>query len=479
VLLRPYQSAAIDGLRAELRRGARRVLLTCPTGGGKTVVAAEIIRAAVAKGSRVLFLAHRRELIHQTCDKLRHFGVPHGIIMAGEPEALQQPVQVASVQSLARRTDRLPPADLLFFDEAHHAAAGSYTDVLSWYSRALVVGLTATPWRLDGKGLADVFDGHVLARTPRELRDEGYLAPVGGWEYEAIDTEGARVKGGDFVAADLSKATTRRVIGDVVEEWKRHAGSKRTVVFAVSIAASQQLRDAFLAAGVAAEHVDGEQPTVERDAVVARLREGRTLVVCNCNVLAEGFDCPELEVCVLARPTLSTALYLQMVGRVLRPAEGKERARIHDHAGCLKAHGHPYAARDYSPATAANVERSAVEKAKGPPARCPACKSVHSGRWPCDACGYHPTPADLQVQVVEAARAKAILDSAEWQAARATQAKRDGLAARFRVLSEGERYDFWLRMVAKHGPRRAIGVYRWWSGETAWPDRAWRSEGAA
>ena len=467
--LRPYQVEAVDGARAELRRGAKRCLIVLPTGGGKTVVAAEIIHRAEERGSRTLFLAHRRELIVQTSDKLQRFGVRHGIIMAGQPRALQHLVQVASIQTLAHHQDILSKVDLIFFDEAHHAAAGSYTKVLEWFPQARVVGLTATPWRLDGRGLADVFDGHVLVRTPKQLRDEGFLVPVGGWEFEAIDTSRARVQRGDYAVKDLAEEAGKpRVVGDIVEEWQRYAEGKRTVVFCVNIETSKLVAEKFRAAGVAAEHIDGEMATRERAAIVARLRSGETRVVCNCNVLTEGFDCPELEVCVLARPTLSTALYLQMVGRVLRPAQGKTGARIHDHAGCLAAHGHPYANRDYSPEVSTRGERQTLDADTRRRNRCPSCKSERAG-YPCDNCGFSPTPEELKIEFEEAAHARAIAEENNPEAV-----KQRGMAAQFARKSYEERRAFFERQVEKHGPRKAIGVYRWWSGETAWPDRGWR-----
>lgn len=470
-VLRPYQVEAVDGARAQLAAGKKRCLIIMPTGGGKTVVASEIIHRAEQRGSRTLFLAHRRELIAQTSEKLTRFGVRHGIIMGSERRALQHLVQVASVQTLARHQDLLSHVDLIFFDEAHHAAAGSYTKILEWYPKARVVGLTATPWRLDGRGLADVFDGHVIVRTPKQLRDEGYLVPVGGWAFEAIDTTKARVQGGDFKTKDLvDEAAKPRVVGDIVEEWLRHGEGARTIVFTVSIEVSKLLTQKFRDAGVAAEHLDGEMGKTDRDAVVARLRSGATRVVCNCNVLTEGFDLPELEVCVLARPTLSTSLYLQMVGRVLRPAPGKTVARIHDHSGCLAAHGHPYAHRDYSPETSTKGDREDIEDLKQTAKRsiCASCKSVRA-LYPCDHCGYQPTPQELHIEFEEAAHARAILEENSPEKLKERQ-----MAAQFRAKPEGERRAYFERMVAKHGPRKAIGVYRWWSGETAWPDRAWR-----
>lgn len=501
VKLDDYQIELIERARAELGGAARegkrkRCLMVLPTGGGKTVVASEIIRRAVAQESRVLFLAHRRELILQTAAKLKSFGVLPGIIMGSEPRALQRLVQVASVQTLARNRDLLRHVDIIFLDEAHHAAAEQYEEILSWYPNAVVLGLTATPWRMDGRGLADVFDTHAMVRTPKELKDEGWLVPVGGWEYESIDTSKARVQGGDFATKDLTdEATKPRVVGNIVEEWLRRAGGGRTIVFAVGIETSKLLVQKFREVGVAAEHVDGEMPKEQRDQVLARLRSGQTRVVCNFAVLTEGFDCPALEVCVLARPTLSTSLYLQMVGRVLRTVcfdcgarnrwtneactscgstNLKRRARIHDHAGCLSAHRHPYSDRDYSPEVTTRASRKDIEDLELATVNrklCRSCKSVRVG-YPCDNCGYAPTPRELKVEFEEQARARAISEENDRAEEREKLNER---AERFARVPDIGRRAFFNKMLHTRGLRAARAAYRHWSGGTEWPPREWEA----
>lgn len=476
--LRPYQLDAVEQLRQLIRGGAKRPLLVMPTGGGKTVAFAHIISRAVELGKRALVLAHRRELIGQASNKLLANGVPHGIIQGGSSLSLQRPVQVASVQALANKADRLTRVDLIVVDEAHHVTEkNGYGRLLERWPNAIVLGVTATPWRLDGRGLGDVFDGHVIGSTPRQLRDDGFLVPVGGWEYEGIDTSSARVSKGDFVAKDLAaSASSRRVVGDVVSEWERHANGARTVLFALSVEHSQTMAEAFRKAGIAAEHVDGEMATADRDAVLARLRAGVTRVVSNCNVLTEGFDLPELEVCILARPTLSLSLYLQMVGRVLRPAEGKTMARIHDHAGCLAAHGHPYAERDYSPTVSVRGDRKKAGGGAGITRRCPACKSVWA-RWPCDGCGYSPKPAELQLEYEEAARKREIQH--DGVAPKAVEADTpEGRRKRWveKYAETEKKYAFFLRMLEKHGPQKARRVYWWFTGNSEWPPATWLSE---
>jgi DNA repair protein RadD len=477
--LRPYQTEAIEKAREQIRAGKKRVLVTMPTGGGKTVVAASIIASAEQRGSGVLFLAHRRELIQQTADKLMRFGVRPGVIMGGVAASPGRRVQVASVQAIRHRIEQIGDVDLLFVDEAHHAAAGEYQKVLSIFPSAIVIGLTATPWRLDGAGLADIFDGHVLSCTPRQLREQGFLVPVGGWQYAPIDTKGASVRGGDYVGASVEAAAMNaKLFGEIIGEWKAHAGGVRTVLFACTIRHSVALAQAFRDAGVAAEHLDGETPTAERDAILSRIKSGATRVLCNVNVATEGWDCPELECVVLARPTLSTALYLQMVGRVLRPSEGKTMARIHDHARSLATHGHPYAERDYSPEKSAKASRRESEAGVSRVLKCDKCGSATS-RWPCDACSWVPPETEVEHQLE--ARRVAIVDTSapQW-----TEAQRKLVAERkkltdWRGKSLNEKRNLFEWLAKKHGERAALGIYRSMSCETEWPPRSWRKETAA
>lgn len=388
--LRDYQTNAIDQVRDHLRAGAHRVLLVAPTGAGKTVIASAMIHAAQARGSRIVFLAHRRELITQCSAKLDQLGVDHGIIMASHPRwkpHLQ--VQVASVQTLARRLQcdprdsrRLREPDLVFIDEAHHARARTYERILEAFPKACAVGLTATPWRIDGRGLGELFEQLVVAARVRELTEQGSLVPARGFTYQRPDLSQVRTSAGDYNLAQLDDAMGKVVLtGDLVAEYQAHAAGKRAVVFAVNVKHSRAIVEQFRAAGVQAEHVDDQTPETERDAVLARIRDGRTLVVSNVGILTEGWDCPAVEVAILARPTKSVALALQMMGRVLRPWPGKDCARIHDHAGVILEHGLPDDDRDYS------LEGN-KPPAPAPTRSCPQCFCVNpAGRKTCIECG--------------------------------------------------------------------------------------------
>lgn len=348
--LRPYQDDAIAQTRALIKNNIRSILINAPTGAGKTVIGARILEGAVEKGSPTLFLAHRRELIEQSAAKIQDAGISeYGIIMAGAKRnnagAL---VQVASVQTLIRR--ELPPAKIVIIDEAHRAAAKTYRDIVANYPGAVILGLSATPERQDGKGLDDLFESMVTVSTIPELIEHGFLmAPQCYVGMATADLSNVPTRGGDYAEGALEAAMDKpALIGDILTEWKRHASGRPTAIFATGIEHSKHIAEAFWQAGIPAASVDGSTPIKEREAIIADWRRGAIKVVSNCMVFTEGFDFPELEVCVLARPTKSIGLYLQIVGRVMRTASGKSRALVLDHAGCVELHGAPSIHREWS-----------------------------------------------------------------------------------------------------------------------------------
>lgn len=379
IALRPYQVAAIERLRAEFARGRSRVLLTAPTGAGKTVVAAEIVRAAHAKGTGVLFVAHRIELLEQTLGKLEAVGIKAGVIKAGWAADPSAPVQVASIQTLIRR--EFPPAGLLVIDEAHHTSADSYRRIAASYRR--VLGLTATPWRTDGRGLAEDYEANVVAATPAELTEAGYLVRSKTYAYASPDLKGVRVTAGDFNQKGLELACDRsEILGSIVSEYRTHAHGRPAIVFPVSVRHSEHVVAEFRAAGYEAAHLDCDTPAAERAELLERFRSGSLTVLSSVGVLTEGFDAPRAEVAILARPTMSLALYLQMVGRVLRPFEGKAGALVHDHAGNAIRFGLPTDARDYTLAAAK------VKRGDAAAFACPMCQAVIPSRSiECPECG--------------------------------------------------------------------------------------------
>jgi superfamily II DNA or RNA helicase len=307
-ILRPYQIDVTAEFERHVERGDRSILLVASTGSGKTVIAAAII-AETAR--RVLVVAHRREIVNQTADKLTARGVLHGIIQAGDEEKLRPmaAVQVASIQTLHVRAIRsatmlMPLADLLVIDEAHHACTMTYQKVIETYPDAIVLGLTATPCRGDGRGLGGIFKTMIECPQVPDLIEQGYLVRSRVYAPVDPDLRGVRTQAGDYVESQLAERMDRdQLVGDIVTHWFKYGESRKTVAFACSVGHSIHIRDEFIKAGVRAEHLDGGTPKDEREAILARLASGDTEVVTNCMVLTEGFDCPDICCIILARPT--------------------------------------------------------------------------------------------------------------------------------------------------------------------------------
>lgn len=356
-MLRDYQRRAIDDLRRSYASGHRAPCLVMPTGAGKTQVASEVIRSAVARGRRVLFLAHRDELIAQSVAKLEIAGLTDLRIInrgesLGDPLA---PVSVASVQTLSRWTgERMPKADFVVFDECHHIAAKTWRGIANEYVGAHLLGMTATPQRADGSPLGDVFDDLVIGSTVAELTALGHLVPCSVWS----------------PPADVEIASGNLALSPV-EAYRRHCTDERAVVFCATVEHADQCAAEMSAAGILCETVHGQlRPDVRKDRL-ERLASGALRAVTNVHVLTEGWDLPAVSVCILARRPQHAGTYLQMVGRVLRPAPGKSQAMILDLGGTSNLHGPPEMERHYT------LDGSGIEKVKRDLIRqCPSCGAV-------------------------------------------------------------------------------------------------------
>ncbi len=350
VTLRDYQHDAVQAIRVAFRQGARAPLLVMPTGAGKTVCFSYIARQAAAKGSRILLLAHRRELILQISKALNLWGIGHGVILPDRMET-GHPVQVASISTLARR---LYPGkyrfDLIVIDEAHHAVTGSQLGtILEAFPEARRLGVTATPCRLDGRGLginaAGYFDALVEGPTVLELIEAGYLArpvvyaPPVGCE---VDLSAVKVTGGDYNLGQLAEAMDKTPLtGDAVAHYRRLCSGAPALAFCVTVEHAAHVAEEFRQAGYRAAMLDGKTPDVDRDRLIRDLGRGELDVLASCNVVSEGTDIPIVAAAILLRPTASYVLAMQQMGRVLRTYPGKDRAIILDHAGNTRRHGLP------------------------------------------------------------------------------------------------------------------------------------------
>lgn len=361
--LRDYQARALSEVEA---REELRVCLVSPTGSGKSVMGREWIRRRVAEGGRGLVLAHRIELVTQMVGHLESVGVDAAVIAPGYGRDPGAPVQCANLDTLVARADERPPADFILWDECHHAQAKGWRAVLDdTYPTARVLGLTATPQRGDGKPLGDVFGAMVVAAHYSELLRAGHIVNCRIFRPD------------ECIAPGLA--------WEPADAWVRHAGDKSGFVFCRGVDESRALAAELCARGVPAENIDGKIPDGERRAILERFRSGETRVLCNVFVLTEGFDVPNAEVCMLARGATHAGTYLQMVGRVLRPAPGKTHAMLIDLPGVshLNVHDIPVADRIYS------LDGRAIKSAEGSVKLCPKCAcTMPGGLSECPECGH-------------------------------------------------------------------------------------------
>ena len=391
--LYPFQIEWLARIDASLDVNLR-VIMQGTTGCGKTVVAAHMMARYVSWGLRCLFVVHRQELVDQAVLRLKERGEHRvGIILSGTREDLTQPIQVASIQTLTKRG--YPEADIIFVDEAHHAAAKTWMQMLKYYKGKSVIGLTATPLRLDGRPLGDRFDDIVCAPEAEELFKLGKLAKPLLWSvpHAGEGLEQVKVSMGDYDLKDYWKKANRKVlVGDVIEHWSRLARDLPTVCYAVNIEHAKLLLPRFRAAGARAEIVTGKTPKDVRRRILADVQEGRLDVVINVMVVTEGWDAPNVRCCIMARGTMSMVLYRQMAGRVERP--GVKQPKILDNAGNYIQHGLPWDVIPWSLTKGQKPHRRGTALRKTCPN--PDCGSeVHLGAKECPYCGHEFWKSEL------------------------------------------------------------------------------------
>jgi superfamily II DNA or RNA helicase len=383
--LRPYQQTAITQINEQFQAGKRSVLYQLPTGGGKTVIFSDIIFTAVQASKRVCVLVHRVELLNQAAETLRSLGIPNGRIKGKVRYDPQFSVHVASVQTLSRNTNAYPPDlfDLLVIDEAHHAVAGSWDRVIKRFRTAKVLGVTATPCRLDGRGLGGCFQTLIQGPQLEALQDDGFLAQSKVYAPPALFDQGRlKTSMGDFQMGDASaRLATVKVIGDVLSHYRRHLNGGTAIAFCCSIAHAESVASAFNEAGITAASIDGTMTEERRTSLLSSLSIGSIKVLTSCALIGEGVDVPSVSGCILLRPTKSLALHLQMVGRCLRPDGGKP-AVILDHVGNYQRLGHHLLHRTWSldDGVSLGCGRSGIDR---------------MSTWLCQACDFL-APTELQ-----------------------------------------------------------------------------------
>jgi len=384
--LRDYQLTAIEKIRAARRAGGKRILFQLPTGGGKSAIGCKMMAGVLERGKRALVIAHRQELISQFHSALkRDWAIDAGVIRAGDLRANPAaPCQLASLQTLIRRD--LPPADFILVDEAHRSPAESYQQILKGYPGAFIVGLTATPARLDGKPLQETWERLIVGATYSELiayrgrTGERAIMRPEMWRAKKLPELG-KVKrvAGEYSGQELGQAMSM-VVGDVVESWREHAHGRATVAFAASIEHSIELVARLREAGARAAHIDGHSSDDDRWQALVDLETGKLDVVSNVDVLSEGWDQPRVKCLLDCAPTMSLVKFMQRAGRILRPFEDQTPVIV-DHAGNIERHGYPHEDREWS------LEGEAKRASDSAVRVCGKC-FAYVDRLPCELCGY-------------------------------------------------------------------------------------------
>jgi DNA repair protein RadD len=342
IVLRAFQQNLIDLCRQAYGARFRSILVVSPTGSGKTYFFCAIILGAIQRGNTVVILVHRMELVDQVVAALAEFGIECDILCADYPRR-RSPVMVASVQTLIRRIDKIQAPSLLVCDEAHHVSNGStWAKIFTQWSSAKRLGVTATPIRLDGRGLGEHFDKLLLGPTVDELIEQGYLAKPRVFAPPTIDVSGLHTLAGEFVTKETEeRANKPSVTGDALIHYRQHADGKPALAFCVSVQHATDVAAQFRAAGYSAVMLKGGMDRQLRRTALADFKRGAINLIASCEIFNEGVDAPGVHCGIFLRPTQSLGLWRQQIGRVMRPAEGKDYALILDHASNSLRHGLP------------------------------------------------------------------------------------------------------------------------------------------
>lgn len=334
--LRDYQIDIRNKIYESMKNGYHRPLVAAPCGSGKTILFCDIAARTQAKNKKVIILIHRIELMEQT---LRTFLDSHVPLKT---------IEVYMVITYANRLVDHKKPDLIITDEAHFSMANTWRKIYNHFPDVYVIGFTGSPVRLDGKPLGDVYDCLIETISIKELTRLGYLAPYRYFAPAVADLSALKKKGSDYDQDQAAEILMQRAVyGDVLRTYHELAEGKKTVIYCTTVKHSQAIAEEFRLAGYRSEHIDGTTPVNERTDIVNRFRSGETMILSNCDIVSCGFDLPDIECCIMLRPTASVALFVQQSGRALRPLEGKT-AIILDHVNNVGRFGLPDDPRQWS-----------------------------------------------------------------------------------------------------------------------------------
>lgn len=381
-----------------MQTGHKSPLLVAPCGSGKTVMFSYFAKTVTSRGKRTLILAHRDELIEQISGTLKTFDVNHSFIAAGRFYSRIPHVHVGSVFTVVRRLRDMPKPDIIIIDEAHHAKASTYEKIFQAFPNAWRIGVTASPIRLSGESLGDIFDDLILGPTVKDLTEAGFLSPYKLYVPASIDTSKLHMRGGDYAKNELAELADKpKITGSAIAEYKKYADRKRAIAFCVSVKHAEHVAQQFCEAGYKAISIDGKLARDVRQTIVRRFRDGEFDVLTSCDLVSEGFDLPSIECAIMLRPTASKALWIQQSGRALRIHPGKTQAILLDHANNTMTHGLPDETHEWS----LNGKQKTGKDFISPVKICPQCFAAQSPSNRCAFCGFLFPIISRQVESVD------------------------------------------------------------------------------
>ena len=393
--LRDYQEELVDGIKQSMIAGNHSIIVQSPPRSGKTVVMAHIAKSATDKNNKVLFFSHRKEINEQVYKTFENNEVNMDLVTIG------------GVQSLVRKLDKLDEPTIILIDEAHHSKASSYKKIIDYFPNAYKLLFTGTPVRLDGSGFDDIADDLILGKSVKWLQKHGRIAPFKYYAPLMIDIAGLKKRAGEFTKQSVDDTMKTVVFGDVIGHYEKLAKGKQAIVYTHSVEASENVSKAFNKAGYNSMAVSGKTPKEERETAMRAFRNGDLKIMVNCELFTEGIDLPNVDVCIMLRPTQSLSLYLQFAMRALNPREGKT-AIIIDHVGNVERFGLPNQDREWS--LQGTVEKKQTAKIGEPTVR--VCEMCFATFWSkeriCPECGYENEPTKQEIELIREAELKEI-----------------------------------------------------------------------
>ncbi|MCG1570851.1 DEAD/DEAH box helicase [Staphylococcus epidermidis] len=372
-----YQENLVDQARHILLKKSG-VLIQSPPGSGKSVMIAEVVKNAVNKGSHILFIVHRKELSYQIENTLKK----HGVDLTH--------VDILSEKRAKNILSELTPPKIIVTDETHHSRAKTYKDIYDYFPNALRVGFTATPWRANGKGFTDIYDEMVKGPTVEWLINNRKLAD---YDYKSVvlvdESKLKKSSTGDYTKQSMDKAIPKAIYGDIVENYKKYANGQKTILYAHSVEASENIAEQFRNAGIYAEHADAKTSAVKRNEIMMNFKSGIIKILCNVDLISEGFDVPDCTCVILARPTDSLVLFMQQAMRSMRYQPNK-KALIIDHVGNYARHGLPDTPHDWNKYFKGYKKKRSKKENDAPKlTECPECFTVYASELDeCPNCGH-------------------------------------------------------------------------------------------